>query len=40
MGSNSCRKIQLLGIAHLVVGITILGVEDTTGDESHPKPQL
>ena len=28
MGSNPCRKIQLLGIAHPVVGITISGTED------------
>ena len=40
MGSNPCRKIQLLGIAHPVVGITISGVGVTTGDEAHPEPQL
>ena len=40
MGSNPCRKIQLLGIAHPVVGITISGVGGTTGDKVHPGPQL
>ena len=38
MGSNPCRKIQLLGIVHPVVGITISGVRGTTGDEAHPGP--
>ena len=40
MGSNPCRKIQLLGIAHPVVGITISGVGGTMGDEAHLGPQL
>ena len=40
MGNNSCRKIQLLGIAHPIVGITISGAIGTTGDEAHPGPQL
>ena len=40
MRSNPCRKIQLLGIAHPVVGITISGVEGKTGDEAHPERQL
>ena len=40
MGSNPCGKIQLLGIAHLAMGITILGVGGTTGDEAPPGPQL
>ena len=37
MGSNPCRKIQLSGIAHLVVGITISGTEGAPGDGSHPR---
>ena len=32
MGSNPCRKIQLLGIAHPVVGITVSGTEGAPGD--------
>ena len=36
MGSNPYRKIQLLGIAHLVMGITILGTEGAPGDGTHP----
>ena len=40
MGSNPCRKIKLLGNAHLVVGITISGVGGTTSDKVHPGPQL
>ena len=40
MGSNPCRKIQLLGIAHPIVGITISSVRGTIGDEAHPGPQL
>ena len=40
MGSNPCRKIQLLGIAHPVVGITISGFRGTKGDEVYPRPQL
>ena len=40
MGSNPCIKIQLLGIAHSVMGITISDVGGTTGDEAHSGPQL
>ena len=40
MGSNPCRKIQLLGIAHPFVGITIVGARGITGDEAHPGPQF
>ena len=32
MGSNPCKKIQLLGIAHPIVGITISGTEGASGD--------
>ena len=35
MGSNPCRGIQLLGIAHPVVGITISGTEGTPRDGTH-----
>ena len=35
MGSNPCRKIQLLGIAHPVVGIKISGTEGAPGDGKH-----
>ena len=38
MGSNACRKIQLLGIAHPVVGITISSSEGFPGDGTHPMP--
>ena len=38
MGSNPCRIIQLLGIAHHVVGITLSGTEDTPGDGMHLRP--
>ena len=38
MGSNQCRKIQLLGIAHPVVGITISGIEGLPGDGMHSRP--
>ena len=38
MGSNPYRKIQLLGIAHPVVGITILGIEYVLGDGTHSRP--
>ena len=38
MGSNPRRKIQLLGIAHPVVGITISGTEGLPGDGTHPRP--
>ena len=37
MGSNPSRKIQLLGIAHTVVGITISGTEGAPGDGTHPR---
>ena len=37
MGSNPCRKIQLLGIAHLVVGITSSGTEGAPRDGTHPR---
>ena len=36
MRSNLCRKLQLLGIAHPVVGIKILGTEGAPGDGTHP----
>ena len=38
MGSNPCRIIPLLGIAHPVKGKTISGTEDAPGDETHPRP--
>ena len=38
MGSNPHRKIQLLGIAHPVVGITISGTEGLPGDGTHLRP--
>ena len=38
MGSNPFRKIQLLGIVHPVVGITISGTEGTPEDGMHPRP--
>ena len=37
MGSNPRRKIQLLGIAHLVMGITISGTEGALRDGTHPR---
>ena len=37
MGSNSCRIIPLLGIAHLVEGKIISGTEGLPGDGTHPK---
>ena len=37
MGSNLGRKIQLLGITHPVVGITISGTEGALGDGTHPR---
>ena len=39
-GSSSCRKIQLLGIAHPILGISISGAGGMTGDKTHPRPQL
>ena len=38
MGSNSCRIIPLLGIAHPVEGKTILGAEYGPGDGTHLRP--
>ena len=38
MESNPCRKIQLLGIAHPVMGITISGTEGTLEDGTNPRP--
>ena len=37
MGSNPCRKIQLLDIAHPSWEI-ISGTGGTSGDEAHPRP--
>ena len=37
MGSNPCRIIPLLGIAHSVEGKIILGIEGSLGDEMHPR---
>ena len=31
VGSNPCRRIQLLGISHSVVGTTISGIEGAPG---------
>ena len=39
VGSNPCKKIQLLGIAHPVVGIKILGIKGAPGDGTHPRTQ-
>ena len=38
MGSNPCRIIPLLGIAHPVEGKIISSTEDTLGDGTHPRP--
>ena len=38
MGSNPCRIIPPLGIAHPVEGKIILGTEGSLGDETHPRP--
>ena len=38
VGSNPSREIALLGIAHPVVGIYFLGIEDVLGDGTHPGP--
>ena len=38
MGSSPSRKIQLLGIAHPVVGKIISGSGGTQGDETHLRP--
>ena len=37
-GVNPCRKIQLLGISHPVVGIIISGTEGAPGYGTHPRP--
>ena len=37
MGSNPCRKIPLLGVAHPVEGKTISGTEGAPGDGTHPR---
>ena len=37
MGSNPCRRIPLLGIAHSVEGKIILGTEGSPVDEMHPR---
>ena len=37
MGSSPSRKIQLLGIAHPVVGKTISSTGGISGDEAHPR---
>ena len=37
MGSNPCRKIQLLGIVHPVVGIKISDTKGAPGDGTHPR---
>ena len=39
VGSNPCKKIQLLGIAHPIVGIKILGIKGAPGDGTHPRTQ-
>ena len=38
MGSNPCRKIPLLGVAHPVEGKTISGNEGKPEDGMHPRP--
>ena len=38
MGSNPSRKIQLLGIAHPIVGVTISGTEGLPRDGIHLRP--
>ena len=37
MGSNPCRIIPLLGIAHPVEGKIILGTEGSPGDGTHSR---
>ena len=37
MGSNPCRIIPLLGIAHPVKGKIISGTEGSPGDGTHPR---
>ena len=38
VGSNPCRIIPLLGIAHPVKGKIISGTEGSPGDGTHPRP--
>ena len=38
MGCNLCRKIQLLGIVHPVVGKYLSGTGGASDDEAHPRP--
>ena len=38
MGSNPCREIQLLGIAHPVVGPPFSGTEDALKDGTRLGP--
>ena len=38
MGSNRCRKIQLLSIAHPIVGIKISGTKGALRDGTHLRP--
>ena len=38
MGSNPCRIIPLLGIAHPVEGKIISGTEGSPRDGMHPRP--
>ena len=38
MGSNPCRIISLLGIAHPVEGKTISGTEEASDDRMHSRP--
>ena len=40
MGSSLSRKVQLLGIAHPVMGKIFSGTGGAPGDEAHPRPQL
>ena len=37
MGSNPCRIIPLLGIAHPVEGKIIPGTKGSPGDGTHPR---
>ena len=37
MESNPCRRIQLPGVAHPVMGITISGTEGAPGDGTHSR---
>ena len=40
MGSNPCRIIPLLGIAHPVEGKIISGTEGSPGDGTHPRAAI